>query len=68
MHRQNLTLTGAYWDALTLLPAVIPPGPVIILGLVRKGGWGARTAGTEVDVLSILYMHAGVKCCRTRLL
>lgn len=35
LYRPDLTLTGAYWDTLTLLPALIPPGPIAILGLVR---------------------------------
>lgn len=34
LYRPGSALTGAYWDALALLPALIPSGPLAILGLV----------------------------------
>eukprot|EP00879_Flechtneria_rotunda_P020406 GHRR01021469.1.p1 GENE.GHRR01021469.1~~GHRR01021469.1.p1 ORF type:complete len:226 (+),score=75.56 GHRR01021469.1:102-779(+) len=33
IYRPGQPLTGAYWDGLALLPALVPPGPIAILGL-----------------------------------
>jgi spermidine synthase len=62
--------TGAYWDALALLPALVPPGPIALLGL------GAGTVahlmhahhpdrvlrGWELDgsVVALARMHMGM--------
>ncbi|WIA11962.1 hypothetical protein OEZ85_012044 [Tetradesmus obliquus] len=46
VYREGQALTGAYWDCLALLPAVVPEGPVAILGL---------GAGTIAHIVHALY-------------
>ncbi|KAF8071132.1 hypothetical protein HT031_001214 [Scenedesmus sp. PABB004] len=70
VYRAGQPLTGAYWDALAVLPAWCPPGPLAVLGLgagtvahlVAALFPGRVTHGWELDaaVVELAQQHMGL--------